>query len=215
MTASEREELYNGIRNFREKEVTTGLTEEEVNALVQLLKQAEADIEESTNIQLDYNKKQLQVPVNVEAIRHTTFIESPVKQKLVERIMKKEQLIYYELHVPHRSDHLSYEWTYQFTLEMKQFMEEAGLGDKWATLLPATMEMSPYHILNKEEVEWLNLLPDPNWCLRIMGKVADLEAKAKRHSEEVVESILWLKDQWKDGYQIYIDCTELNYIQID
>ncbi|MCG7335899.1 hypothetical protein MHZ95_11465 [Sporosarcina sp. ACRSM] len=215
MEASEREELYNGIRNFREKEVTIGLTEEERNALAQLLKQAEADMKQSVNIQVDYNEKQLQAPVIVEAIRQVTFIESPVKQKLLERIMKKEQLVYYELHVPQRTDQLSYEWSYQFTLEVKKFIEEIGLGDKWSTLLSATMEMSPRHILNKEEMEWLNLLPDPNWCLRVLEEVPDLKALAKKHSEEMHDSILWLKEQWEEGYQIYIDCTELNYIQID
>lgn len=215
MDASEREELYNGIRNFREKEVTIGLTEEEVNALAQLLKQAEADMKQSVNIQVDYNEKQQQAPVTVEAIRQVTFIESPVKQKLIERIMKKEQLIYYELHVPERTDLQSYGWSYRFTLEVKKFIEEVGLGDKWSTLLPAAMEMSPLHILDKEEMEWLNLLPDPNWCLRVFGEVPDLEILAKKHSEEMHESILWLKEQWEEGYQIYIDCTELNYIQID
>ena len=89
------------------------------------------------------------------------------------------------------------------------------MGDKWATLLPPAMEMSPPHILDKDEVEWLNLLPDPNWCLRILGEVEDLEVQAERHSKEMYESILWLKEQWEEGYQIYIDYTELGYIQID
>ena len=215
MTASEREELYRGIRDFREKEVTIGLTEEEVTELFQLLKQAEAHIEKSANVQVDYNEKQLQVPIKVEAIRNATFTESPVKQNILERLMKKEKLVYYELHVSEWIDLQTYEWTYQFALEVKEFMRELGLGDKWATLLPPAMEMSPPHILDKNEVEWLNLLPDPNWCLRILGEVEDLEVQAERHSKEMYESILWLKEQWEEGYQIYIDYTELGYIQID
>ena len=97
MTASEREELYRRICDFREKEVTIGLTEEEVTELFQLLKQADAHIEKSANVQVDYNEKQLQVPIKVEAIRNATFTESPVKQNILERLMKKEKLVYYEL----------------------------------------------------------------------------------------------------------------------
>ena len=128
MTASEREELYRGIRDFREKEVTIGLTEEEVTELFQLLKQAEAHIEKSANVQVDYNEKQLQVPIKVEAIRNATFTESPVKQNILERLMKKEKLVYYELHVSEWIDLQTYEWTYQFALEVKEFMRGARIG---------------------------------------------------------------------------------------
>src|SRR6185437_688942 len=141
----------------------------------QFMKQAELDIEKVHKVRVDYNVKQLQAPIKVEAIKNATFIESPVKQSLLERLMKKEQLVYYELHVPNWDDHLLYEWHYRFALEVKKFMQEVGLGEKWNMILPHTMDMSPPHILDKEEVEWLNLLPDPDWCLRIVNEVDQLE----------------------------------------
>ena len=214
MTGNERNELYMGIRNFREKQVTIGLSLEEEKSLSTLLKQMEEDIEKVHNRKLNYNDEQMKTKIKMEAIRNIAFVESPVKQNLVDKLMKKEPIVYYKLQVSSWDDLDTYQWTYHFAVEVKKFMEEMGLGNKWTTLLPVTMKMSPTEILDKEEVEWLNLLPDPKWCLAAFNEVDELEKLAARHSEEMHESIIWLKKQWQDGYQIYIDFTELEFIQI-
>jgi len=214
MTDSERINLFIGIRNFREKQVTVGLSQEEEKSLSTLLKQVEEDIEKVNKIILNYKDEQMKTQIKIEAIRNVTFVESPVKQNLVEKLMKKEPIIYTNLQVSSWDDHDTYQMPYHFALEMKNFMEEVGLGGKWNTLLPVTMEMSPTEILDKEEVEWLNLLPDPKWCLAAFNEVEMLEKLAESHSKEMHESITWLKEQWQDGYQVYIDFTELNYLQI-
>jgi len=214
MTDSERINLFIGIRNFREKQVTVGLSQEEEKSLSTLLKQVEEDIEKVNKIILNYKDEQMKTQIKIEAIRNVTFVESPVKQNLVEKLMKKEPIIYTNLQVSSWDDHDTYQMPYHFALEMKNFMEEVGLGGKWNTLLPVTMEMSPTEILDKEEVEWLNLLPDPKWCLAAFNEVEMLEKLAESHSKEMHESFTWLKEQWQDGYQVYIDFTELNYLQI-
>jgi len=214
MTGNERIELFMGIRNFREKQVTIGLSLEEEKSLSILIKQVEEDIEKEHKRILNYNDEQMKTPIKMEAIRNITFVESPVKQNLVDKLMKKEPIVYYKLQVSSWDDLDTYQLPYHFALEMKKFMEEVGLGSKWNTLLPVTMEISSNEILDKEEVEWLNLLPDPKWCLAAFNEVDELEKLAARHSEEMHESIIWLKEQWQDGYQIYIDYTELNFIQI-
>jgi hypothetical protein len=214
MTANERIELFMGIRNYREKQVTIGLSLEEEKSLSTLLKQMEEDIEKVHKTILNYNDEQMKTPIKMEAIRNVTFVESPVKQNLVDKLMKKEPIVYYNLQVISWDDHDTYQLPYHFVLEVKNFMEEVGLGTKWNTLLPVTMEMSPTESLDKEEVEWLNLLPDPKWCLAAFNEVDELEKLAQRHSEEMHESITWLKEQWQDGYQVYIDFTEMQFIQI-
>lgn len=214
MTDSERNELFMDIRNFREKQVTVGLSLEEVQSLSTLLKQMEEDIEKKHKRILNYNDEQMKTPIKIEAIRNVTFVEIPVKQNLVDKLMKKEPIVYTNLQVSSWDDHDTYQWPYHFALEMKKFMEEVGLGSKWNTMLPVTMEMSPTESLDKEEVEWLNLLPDPKWCLAAFNEVEELEKLAERHSKEMHESITWLKDQWQNGYQVYTDFTELNYLQI-
>ena len=214
MTDSERNELFMDIRNFREKQVTVGLSLEEVQSLSTLLKQMEEDIEKKHKRILNYNDEQMKTPIKIEAIRNVTFVEIPVKQNLVDKLMKKEPIVYYNFQVSSWDDHDTYQLPYHFALEMKKFMEEVGLGSKWNTMLPVTMEMSPTESLDKEEVEWLNLLPDPKWCLAAFNEVEELEKLAERHSKEMHESITWLKDQWQNGYQVYTDFTELNYLQI-
>ena len=214
MTGNKRIELFIGIRNFREKQVTIGLSSEEEKSLSTLFKQVEEDIEKVHKRILNYNDEQMKTQMKIEAIRNVTFVESPVKQNLVDKLMKKEPIVYYNFQVSSWDDHDTYQLPYHFALEMKKFMEEVGLGSKWNTLLPVTMEMSPTETLDKEEVEWLNLLPDPKWCLAAFNEVEELEKLAERHSKEMQESITWLKDQWQDGYQVYIDFTELNYLQI-
>ena len=214
MKANERIELFMGIRNYREKQVTIGLSLEEEKSLTTLLKQMEEDIEKVHKTKLNYNDEQMKTPIKLEAIRNVTFVESPVKQNLVDKLMKKEPIVYYKFQVSSWDDLDTYQLPYHFVLEVKNFMEEVGLGNKWNTLLPVTMEMSPTESLDKEEVEWLNLLPDPKWCLAAFNEVDELEKLAQRHSEEMHESIIWLKEQWQDGYQVYIDFTEMEFIQI-
>jgi len=214
MTSNERIQLYMGIRNFREKQVKIGLSMEEEKSLSTLLKQVEEDIEKVHKRTLNYNDEQMKTQIKIEAIRNVTFVESPVKQNLVDKLMKKEPLVYYNLQVSSWDDHDTYLWPYHFALEMKKFIEEVGLGNKWTTLLPLTMEMSPTECLDREEVEWLDLLPDPKWCLAAFHEVDELEKLAERHSEEMHESIIWLKEQWQDGYQIYIDLTEMVYLNM-
>ena len=214
MTDIEREGLYMGVRNFREKQVTSGLSLDEEKALKTLLEQVDTDIKKVHKMQVNFSDEQMKAPVKVEAIRNATFVESPVKRNFLDKVMKKEQIVYYNLQVPNWADLDSYEWTYTFALEVRSFMEQVGLGDKWSTLLPPIMEISAVESLDKEEVEWLNLLPDTKWCLTAFDEVDELEKLAKQHSEEMYESITWLKEHWKDGYQIYSDYTELGFIQL-
>ena len=95
MTDRERIDLFMGIRNFREKQVTLGLTLEEEKSLSTLLKQMEEDIEKVHKRILNYSEEQMKTPIKMEAIRNVTFVSSPVKQNLVDKLMKKEQIIYY------------------------------------------------------------------------------------------------------------------------
>ncbi|MER2090656.1 MAG: hypothetical protein ABS920_13025 [Sporosarcina sp.] len=214
VTVDERQELYTGIQSLREKQVTKGLSADEEQTLLTLLKQMDEYIEKVHKRQVNYNEEQMKAPIKVAAFRNATFIESPVKQSMVERLLKKEQIVYYDLQVNSWDDVNTFEWSFRFIVEVKKFVEKIGLGSKWSILLPAAMEMSPVDSLDKAEAEWLNLLPDPKWCLAAFNEVDALEGLAKQHSEEMHECIIWLKEQWEGGYQIYMDFSELKFIQI-
>lgn len=70
-------------------------------------------------------------------------------------------------------------------------------------------------IINKKDVDWIKDLPDPAWCFQIVNDIKGLEEKALTHcGEDIYDAATWLKHRWSEGYQIYIDYSELQWLNI-
>lgn len=154
--------------------------------------------------------------VKVVAVRNFKFEEQQVKQRFFEKLKKKESIVYYELIVTDENDIQSDYYDYDFALSVIKFIKENGLGNQWNQILPPAIDTPMFHefTLSKKEMEWIKELPDPAWCLQIVNDIKCLEEKAVKHSEDMHDAVTWLKRQWSGGYQIYIDYSELQWLEI-
>lgn len=139
-----------------------------------------------------------------------------MKRNIFEWIAQKEPIIYFELVTANEDEDIQYDlYTYEFVLDVRDFLKEAGLENKWTNIVPPTMDMSYEFKLTKKEMEWIKNLPDPQWCLQVMSEIDDLEVRAENVGEEMLHSVTWVKDWWREGYQIYIDYSKLTFIDME
>src|SRR5690625_4586683 len=92
---------------------------------------------------VDVHEKQMFDDVKVVAIRNFSFMEKTLEQTFWEKITKKEPILYYELVTENPEEDIQYDhYTYEFALDVRDFMKEAGLGINWIEIVPPTMDMS-------------------------------------------------------------------------
>ena len=200
---------------LRKKEVLEGLSSEEKRKLERIM--GDLDVALSKKHSVSTEASQMYMSVKVVAVRNYKFEEQPVKQSFFEKLKKKEQIFYYELIVANEEDIQSDYYDFSFALSLIDLMKENGLGNQWNQILPPAIDTSMFHefILNKKEMDWIKELPDPAWCLQMVSEIKDLEGKALRQSgEDMHDAVTWLKHRWSEGYQIYIDYSELGWLDI-
>ncbi len=205
MKKEDRIRVYGGLEELRLKQVSTGLSNQEERQLNAMLDEAaEKDIP-------DIREFQWNSPVDIIAFRNASFIEEPVKRSLLDRLLQREMPEFFSLDVPNEEDFTGHQWPLPFALEVRKFIEGAGLDVEWEKVLPVSIHMDMWEGFGRDELNWFKQLPEPYWCHMKMTEVDDLEEKAAAHSEEMLEAIRWLKEHWKEGYQIYLDITEIFY----
>ncbi|GIN20515.1 hypothetical protein [Siminovitchia fordii] len=194
--------IYGGLEELRQKQVSKGLSSTEERKLESLLTEAEVD-------EPDIRQSQWESPVNVFALKNERFKEQPVKRGLLQRLFQRDYPEYHRLIMTKEEDFIRKQWPFPFILELRQFMEEAGLGWDWPKMLPVTIYQDIFEHLTDEDLDWFKQLPDPNWSQMKFLEIEDMEMKAAAHSKEMLEAVRWLRDHWDKGYKIYLDLTEL------
>ncbi|KXH86738.1 hypothetical protein AU377_14470 [Sporosarcina sp. HYO08] len=144
------------------------------------------------------------------AVRNYTFKDVTLKENLFQKLFKKENVKEYEIRVVNGEEDVAEAfWTYSFALDLRQLMDESGLGVDWPKMLPVQDDMTYTDPMEEEDKEWFGSFPDPAWCHTKLQEAADVEEKAAVHSEEMLKAFRWLKDHWGNGYQIYANTGDL------
>ncbi|WP_432361572.1 hypothetical protein [Sporosarcina sp. UB5] len=187
------------VPELRKKELRSKLTAAERQELEQMLAMKAERYPNRTGEQYADN-------VRLTAIRNMTFIDVTRKASLFQKLMKQENLKEYRIQLLNEEEDVIY-YTFHFTfaLEMRQLMEDVGLGLDWPKMLPVDDAMNYTDPLDEEDKEWFEAFPDPAWCVAKLQEARNLEEQAVAHGEEMVMAIRWLKTHWEKGYQIYAD----------
>lgn len=206
--------LIGQLFDLRKKEVLEGLSYEEEYKVSALSN--EIDKAFSKRKALNTKENQLTSEMIMVLIRRPHIVEKIMKQTLFEKIRKKEPVIYYEL-VLDKDEDLAYQYySYAFLRSVQKFMDGIGLGKEWLTIATPTFEIEGGYEFGftKEEKKWLQQLPAPEESLQKLNQVKDIEEKARMHSPEMSDFIQSVKKYLEEGYVIYIDYTDLKYIEI-
>lgn len=144
--------------------------------------------------------------VRLMAIRNFTIIETTRKESLFQKLFKEKNPNEYRLRFPNEEEDVA-EYTFPYTvgLELRQLMEDVGLGLEWPKMLPADDGMCHTDPLEEDDKEWFEAFPDPAWCAAKLDETENLEGKAAAQSEDVAKAIRWMKTHWENGYKIYAD----------
>lgn len=144
--------------------------------------------------------------VRLMAIRNFTIIDTTRKESLFQKLFKEKNPKEFRLRFPNEEEDVA-AYTFPFTLglELRELMEDVGLGLDWPKMLPVDDGMSHTDPLEEDDKEWFEAFPDPAWCATKLGEVKNLEEKAASQSEEMVKAIRWIKTHWENGYKIYAD----------
>ncbi|MFC5602816.1 hypothetical protein [Sporosarcina koreensis] len=144
--------------------------------------------------------------VRLMAIRNFTIIDTTRKASLFQKLFKEENPKEYRLRFLNEEEDVA-EYTFPFSvgLELRQFMEDVGLGLEWPKMLPVDDGMSYTDPLEEDDKEWFEAFPDPAWCAAKLDEAKNLEEKAAAQSEGMAQAILWIQTHWENGYKIYAD----------
>lgn len=199
MDREESRQLTFKIPELRKKELRSKLTASEQ----QELDKARAVMAETYP---NRTTEQYADKVRLMAIRNYTIIDTTRKESLFQKLLKQENPKEYKLRFLNEEDDVA-EYTFPFTLglELRQLMDDVGLGLEWPKMLPVDDGMSYTDPLEEDDKEWFEAFPDPAWCMAKLQEAEKLEGKATAHSEEMVRAIQWVKTHWENGYKIYAD----------
>lgn len=184
---------------IRKKELRSKLTAAEQNELDKML---------TIKMERYPNSKEQQYAENVRlnAIKNMTFKDVTRKESFFQKLFKQENLKEYRIQLlDEEEDFATYTFHFTFGLEIRQLMEDVGLGLDWPNMLPVDDAMCYTDPLDEEDKEWFEAFPNPAWCFSKLQEAQELEEKAATHGEEMVSVIQWLKTHWENGYQIYAD----------
>lgn len=184
---------------IRKKELRSKLTSVEQHELDKMLAIHAERYPES-------EKQQYAENVRLTAIKNITFKDVTRKESLFQKLLKHENLKEYRIQLLNVEEDIA-EYTFHFTfgLEIRQLMEDIGLGLDWPKMLPVDDAMCYTDPLEEEDKEWFEAFPAPAWCFSKLQEAEALEEQAATRGEEMVQVIQWLKTHWANGYQIYAD----------
>lgn len=207
-------QLIGQLFDLRKKEVLEGLSYEEERKISMLSQ--EIDEEFSGKKPLNTQESQMECGIMVVSIRRAHFEKHIMKQTLFEKIRKKEQIVRYELAALDEEDLEYGYYSYAFLLTVRKFMQEIGLEKEWIKMASPTFDLSGgfEFIFSKEEKEWIEQLPDPAESLQMLSQVKDIEDKARMHSAEMLDFIHYVIRYLEEDYFIYIDYTELQFVEV-
>ncbi|WP_339253600.1 hypothetical protein NSQ43_05105 [Sporosarcina sp. FSL W8-0480] len=187
------------VPELRKKELTAKLTFAEQNELNQMMAIKAERYPDLTEQQYAEN-------VKLTAIRNFTIKEVTKKGSLFQKLLKQENRKEFRMQILNEDEDVSY-YILQFTfaLELRQLMEDVGLGLDWPKMLPVDDCLSYTDPLEEDDKEWFEAFPNPAWCAVRLNEARDIEGKAAAHSKEMVQAIDWLKTHWENGFYIYAD----------
>ena len=192
-----------GLPKLRKKELTTKLTYAEQQELESLLKLEAQQFP-------DCREQQLASIVKFTAFRNFTIVDVTPKEGLFKKLFKQVNVKEYKLRILNEEEDLEEGgWLYSLALDMRQLMEDVGLGLDWPKMLPVDDDMLYTDPLEEDDKEWFESFPDPAWCYAKLEEAAGLEEKAAAHSAEMLDAFRWLKEHWGKGYKIYADVGDL------
>lgn len=207
--------LIKELIKLRKKEVVEGLSYEGERRLSTVINEIEQVYAKKEPINAD--AQQMDLEMAIIAVRNPEFEMLIEKQTIFHKLFKKEPKIIYELIINEDDDNLQYEkYTYRFMLSFRDFMKEMGFGNEWTKMLPSAFDMPEGmdFFFTKEEMEWIKQLPDPKSCLQMINRVENIEDKALMNRQAMADLVKWIKKRWEEGYSIYIDFTELQFIRL-
>lgn len=192
-----------GLPKLRKKEMTSKLTYGEQKELETLLK---LDAEDHPN----NREKHLASHIKLTAFRNHTIVDVTPKGGFFQKLLKQDIAKEYRLQIVNEEEDIAGDtWLYSLALDIRQLMEDVGLGLDWPKMMPVDDDMHYTDPLDEDDKEWIESFLDPARCYAKLDGIADLEEKAAAHSQEMLHAIQWLKEQWKNGYQIYADVDDL------
>lgn len=204
MSIEESRRMATRMPELRKKELRSKLTSVEQQELDMMLAVKEERYPNSTEQQYAEN-------VRLTAIKNITIKDVTRKESLFQKLLKQEKLKEYRIQILNEEeDVVDYTFHFTFAIDMRNLMEDVGLGLVWPKMLPVDDAMSYTDPLDEEDKEWFEAFPDSAWCSSKLQKVQDLEEKAAAHGEEMVRAIQWLKTHWEKGYQIYADIDPMD-----
>lgn len=144
--------------------------------------------------------------VRLMAIRNYSIRDTTRKESLFQKMFKQENTKEYRLHFPNEEEDVAeYTFSFELGLELRQLMDDVGLGLDWPKMLPVYDGMSYTDPLEEDDKEWFEAFPEPAWCAAKLQEAKNLEEKAAAQSNEMAEAIRWIKTHWENGYNIYAD----------
>lgn len=204
MNIEESRRLAIRIPELRKKELTSKLT---------FAEQQELDNMRAIEAENYPNKTEEQYAENVRltAIKNMTIKDVTRKASFFQKLTKQENDKEYRIHILDEEEDIAYyNFHFTFGLEIRQLMEDVGLGLDWPKMLPVDDAMDYTDPLEEDDKEWFEAFPDPAWCSSKLEEAKDLEEKAAAHGTEMVQAINWLKRQWGNGFQIYADIDPMD-----
>lgn len=206
--------LIDQLFALRKKEVLEGLTYEEERKLSMIAD--EIDRTYAKRKPLNTQGNQMESEVLMVSIHKPNIVKKIQKQTFFEKVRKQEPNVYYELALADEAN-LDYKYyTYAFMCSVQKFMKQIGLEKEWLLIAPPTFDYDggfEFHF-TKEEGEWLSQLQNPKESLQALDQMKDIEEKARMHSIEMFDFITRLKEFLAEDYVIYIDYTNLQYIEV-
>lgn len=199
MNIEESRGMETRMPELRKKELRSKLTSAEQQELDKMLAIKAERYPDRTEEQYAEN-------VRLTAIKNITFKNATRKESLFQKLLKQENLKEYRIQILNEEEDVAY-YTFHFTfaIDMRNLMEDVGLGLDWPKMLPVDDAMNYTDPLDEEDKEWFEAFPDPAWCSSKLQEAQDLKEKAAAHGEEMVRAINWLMKHWENGYQIYAD----------
>ena len=184
------------------------LRKKEFRSKLSFAEQQELDKMLVINAEMYPNQKVEQYADNVRltAIKNITYKDVTRKASIFQKLLKQENTKEYKIHIVNEEEDLAeYNFHFTFGLEIRQLMEDVGLGYDWPKMLPVDDGMCYTDPLEEEDKAWFESFPDPAWCYAKLQEARNLEEKAAAYGIGMVRVIDWLKTRWEKGYQIYAD----------
>lgn len=184
------------IPDLRKKELLSKLTSAEQQELDRL---RQIELERYP----DRTTEQYADKVRLMAIRNFTVVDATAKESFFQKMFNKENPKEYRLHFTNEEEDVAeYMFPYAVGLDIRQWMDDAGLALDWPKMLPVDYGMCYTDPLEDDDKQWFENFPDPAWCT---AKLRDVKSVDENAGQEAAQVIDWMRTHWGNGYQIYAD----------